>query len=238
MNYNRLEYDSNLTDYYGWRSQTLPNILSRVPRQDFSEYDLFLFGVFGGKSTIEWCRMLNDLNLIPKTIVCFDSFEGIPLETAEPVQDGWNPRKSGFFKAFNAKEYFDTEDVASAVEIFQDRIEPFLPKGTSLKVIPGFFNKSLTNELAQTLNQSIFVDIDVDIYSSTKEVLNWMATNDLFVNGKTLIGYDDWGGTPGYMSMTDGESRAHREIQEEFNLRWEEVVRTGNMEQVVFQLLD
>lgn len=235
MNEHREEYDSNLYTYIGWRSLLWPSVLYRMTREQINESDIYLFGVFGGKTTIEWCNILKAHDLHPRTLVCFDSFEGIPVETAEPVQDGWHPEKSAFFSAFNAKQYFNTTVVEHAVNMFTERITPSLPEGTDLKVVPGFFDKSLTKHLAMDLNRPSIIDVDVDIYSSTVTVLDWLFANELMDPG-TMVGYDDWGGTPGYRDRLDGESRAHREFEELLGLRWREMAATTDMQQVIYRL--
>lgn len=232
----RQEYDATLYNYEGWRSALWPDVLRRVNPSDINDHDIYMFGVFGGKTTIEWCNILRSLDLHPRKIICFDSFEGIPIEEAEPVQDGWHPGKSAFFAAFNAKQYFETGSVAEAVERFRSRITPQLPEGTELEVVPGFFNESLTRTLALDINRPGIVDIDVDIYSSTKDVLHWLLSNHLLIHGTTMVGYDDWGGTPGYMDRLDGESRAHREFEELYNLDWKLIGATGEMQQTIFRL--
>ncbi len=236
MNENKIEYDSNLYNYQGWRSVMWPPILRNLPKRIFKDTDVYFFGVFGGKSVIQWCNMFKDLDMHPHNIVCFDSFEGVPLETAEEPMDDWNPNTSTFFSAFNAKEYFETSTVDESVELFYDRVEPCLPSGTQLKIVPGFFEHSLTTDLALELNRPSIVDIDVDIYSSTKETLSWLFENNLMIKGTTMIGYDDWGGTPGYRDRLDGESRAHREIEEQYDLTWHPLACTYDTQQIIFRL--
>ena len=51
--------------------------------------------------------------------------------------------------------------------------------------------------------------------------------NNLIVPG-TLIGYDDWGGTPGFEEFKDGESRAHKEIVDEWGIKMTKLYQCGN----------
>ena len=64
-----------------------------------------------------------------------------------------------------------------------------------------------------------FIDIDSDLYTSTKQALTWMFRNQLVVPG-TLVGYDDWVATPPPL-YSKGESRAHAEIAQEFGVQFE-----------------
>jgi hypothetical protein len=111
---------------------------------------------------------------------------------------------------------------------------------SNLDFVIGFYNDSLTDDLVSTLNlgKAALVDIDCDIYTSAKECLSWLFRNDLVDTG-TYVAYDDWGGTPGYRDFADGESRAHREISEEFGVEWELIAtHTDHVEdsQVLFRL--
>ena len=54
-----------------------------------------------------------------------------------------------------------------------------------------------------------------------------MMDNDLIKVG-TIVGYDDWGGTPDFESFKYGESRAHKEICDEYGLEMEMVLQNGN----------
>lgn len=74
-------------------------------------------------------------------------------------------------------------------------------------LVPGFWEQSLTPELAKRVKPASYVDIDCDIYSSAVTCLDWLLSNRLVVQG-TIIGYHDWksGGKDG------GEQRAHREM--------------------------
>ena len=57
---------------------------------------------------------------------------------------------------------------------------------------------------------ALYVDIDVDLYSSTYQALEWLAQFGLLVPG-TIIGYDDW-----VTGGENGEQRAHKDILEKF----------------------
>ena len=64
---------------------------------------------------------------------------------------------------------------------------------SQLSLVPGFYDKSLLPDLASRMGMrpAAYVDIDCDLYGSTKSALEWMLASRLIVPG-TLIGYDDW----------------------------------------------
>ena len=83
------------------------------------------------------------------------------------------------------------------------------------------------------MRPALYVDIDVDIYISSYQALDWLCKHKLIRRG-TIIGYDDWlWGLPGFkahhgastvpgpakdgintwrLSSLDGEARAHEEV--------------------------
>src|SRR5690606_11552278 len=216
--------------YVGWRSLLFMDLIL-ADRDRLEGKPFWLFGVFAGKSTIEWARLCKQHDFQAAEFICFDSFQGIPKETAEHAPDIWDPDRSTFFKGFNASEFFETDDVNQTIKLFKERVEPHMP--CPLGIYPGFFSNSLTSQLANALQAPGVVVIDTDIYTSAKQALDWMAKHDKLIPGM-LIGYDDWGGSPKWRSMGDGESRAHREITEEYGLTWELAGEWDNGQQKVF----
>lgn len=182
--------------------------------------DIYQFGTYTGQSMKSiWSGLTPFAKQIDR-FFGFDSFCGLPDDSENSVQN-WSEGQ------FDAREHFKTKSVADAVSITQK----FLEENITVPVIliPGFFNESLTEELVQThkLKPALYVDIDVDLYSSAVTVLDFLAKNDIITYG-TIIGYDDWGGTPGWISMSDGESKAHREICDKYGLKCQELVQFGN----------
>jgi hypothetical protein len=76
------------------------------------------------------------------------------------------------------------------------------------------------------MKPAVFVDLDADIYSSTYTALDFMFRNGLIQRG-TLLAYDDWGGTPGWQTYSDGESRAHNEICNKYKVQVQHMVQYG-----------
>jgi hypothetical protein len=221
---------------YGWRSAFWNAVIEPL-RSAPVTMDIYMFGVFAGRSVIEWCNILDRIKIPYNRIICFDSFEGIPKETAEPLlRSEWDPDRSDFYGAFNATKYWNT-NVEESVSLFYDKVKPHMRKDSELVIVPGFFDKSLTASLKEQLNlkPASIVDVDVDIYSSTRTLLDFMFENDLMAPGITQVGYDDWGGTPGHKQMLDGESRAHREVSERYGAEWTILTSTAHSDQVVFR---
>jgi len=102
----------------------------------------------------------------------FDSFEGLPEIDKE--QDG----------------YFQTGTFCTSLKEFLRIVRA----NTGLKlpnftVVKGFYCDSLTTQLQARMPMAGVVYIDVDLYSSTIEVLNFLKP--LLVSGTLLI-FDDW----------------------------------------------
>lgn len=218
-----------------WRSEVFP------VKPQVGLTDVYEFGVFSGNSTAELSTLCDEYGIPCERVVGFDSFDGVPKETAEPCyNDVWDPDISHYYKAFNSKLFYGVNTVDEAVRKVDEFVRPFISKNRDLIWVAGFYNESLTDDLPSqlALNKALIVDIDVDIYSSAKTALHWLFRNKL-VDVGTYVFYDDWGGTPGYKEFLDGESRAHREISEEFNVTWELVgTSTGHVvdSQVVWQI--
>lgn len=150
----------------------------------------FEFGCHSGRTFSAAVRAARYLGMEDADFFAFDSFEGLP-ET--------NSAEDGFFQTGT----FFTTDVDFA------RI---VKRKTGLQldekhVVKGFYSKSLTPQLQSSLPKVGVVHIDVDLYSSTVEVLEFIKP--LMVVGTVLI-FDDWYTFPPGADM--GEMRAVREF--------------------------
>jgi hypothetical protein len=158
------------------------------------------FGVGKGRSMMRYLKALKlhceleGLDLYSHRIFAFDSFEGLPAKASpRDAQPGWN---RGLFKV-------PLDEVRSRIGSQID-----LNRGT-VRFIKGFFNESLTPELARELAMfpPSIVTIDVDYYSSTKTVLEWLLP---FAPSGCLFYFDDLWGFFGHPEM--GELAAISEI--------------------------
>lgn len=183
---------------------------------------VYMFGVYTGESVWD---IVNIFNRAKKDVsyFLFDSFVGLPKEEKEVIaQECWN---EGDFSTAKALEVSSVEEAMNKVEgIIRKNCEP-----KKLSMIPGFFCDSLTENLIEEkhMGPALYVDVDVDLYSSTIDSLDWMFRNGLIVPG-TIIGYDDWGGTPGWFVNADGESRAHKELCKKYNVECLKVFQAGS----------
>lgn len=131
------------------------------------------FGVCWGHSWM-W-QVLNILNFFPKSrLIGFDSWQGLPKETPGV----WAPdrHKEGAFCSPKENVLARMDDIGAVI-------------GDQFKLVDGFFCHSLTEQLRSQIENLIFVNVDVDIHSSTIEVLNWIRP---MLQVGTVIYWDDW----------------------------------------------
>lgn len=227
-----------------WRQFCLPDLIEPIEGLG----GIYEFGVFSGHSLQEIVNIYNRKKVPYSAVLGFDSFDGIPLETAEPIfNPAWDRRENHYFNAFNAQDYYKISGPENVAKYIHNSMEDIL-HSCHLAMITGYYCDTLTSDLATRIKNTYhigennykasYVDIDVDIYTSAIEALEWMFSNKLLDVG-TLVGYDDWGGTPGYKTMADGESRAHREITEKYGVTWEQVASNDDHvegSQVIFRI--
>lgn len=201
-----------------WRFSLLPFLTSN------RKGDIYEFGVYTGQSIIDIANILRCSPADYGQLWAFDSFEGLPAERVEPDwQECW---KEG---EFSSKKYFGTESISETRRAVLDKILPACKRANlQPHLIAGYYCDSLTNKLVEdwSMEPALYVDIDCDIYSSTVDCLDWMFRNKLIVPG-TLIGYDDFGGSPGWKTYSDGESRAHKEMCEKYKIKTRLLVQIG-----------
>ena len=182
--------------------------------------DIYLFGVWSGISTLLVCVYLLEQQIPYDNIWGFDSFIGLPEE-----KEGYTAHKDHSPGKFSSTGLYGTS-LYGSMKIIEEGVD-----NKKLKLIPGFFCESLTEELVDTENMGIasFVDIDVDLYGSTYEALDFVMLNKLVDTG-TIVYFDDWGATYEYEG---GESRAWREVAEKHGIRYEEIYSSGEKPSVV-----
>lgn len=128
----------------------------------------------------------------------FDSFEGLPKTSKE---------EDGYFRSgtFNTKK----EDF---VKIVKNRTGILLQDD---QLVEGYYDKSLNNKLKERLPKSVgFVHIDVDLYSSTITVLEFIKT---FLVSGTVILFDDW------YCFPPGKEMGERKALNEFLRKYPEI---------------
>lgn len=155
--------------------------------------DYLEFGVFRGQSFIvalETAGKVMKRARGTRRFFAFDSFTGLPHPDAE--------KDAGVFRA---------GDDASGEQVFRRHIAR-AARGWQVIVVPGFYDKSLTDSLrrAHDMRQAAFVTVDCDLYPSTVDVLRFITP---LVGTGTVLYFDDWNFAGG--DLTRGEPRACHE---------------------------
>ena len=155
----------------------------------------FEFGTHSGRTFSSAINSANYLGMSNMEFYAFDSFEGLP-DTIEE-EDGYF--LAGTFSMSRA-EFISVVKRKTGVGLSESNI------------IEGFYSDSLTSELQTSMPKAGVVHIDVDLYSSTVDVLHFIKP--LLVPG-TLLVFDDWYCFPG--GLLQGERKALTEFLEENN---------------------
>ena len=150
----------------------------------------FEFGCHSGRTFSAAVNAARYLGMSNASFYAFDSFEGLP-ET--------RPEEDGYFKAgsfcTSRQEFVRIVKTKTGLRLNDEHI------------VQGFYCDSLTPELQARMPKAGVVHIDVDLYSSTVDVLRFLKP--LLVQG-TLLVFDDWYAFPGGSLM--GERRALTEF--------------------------
>ncbi len=134
----------------------------------------------------------------------FDSFEGLP------------------------EEFTATVGIGS----FKQESLPSVPENVEL--VKGYFSDTLLefSKRKDVINKTIeFMHIDCDLYSSTKQVFQYLG--DKIVEG-TVIAFDEYFNYPGW---EDGEFKAFQEWVREKHVKYEYIVYVENNAQVAVKIL-
>jgi len=150
----------------------------------------FEFGCHSGRTFSAAVNAASFLGINKAEFFAFDSFEGLPKTDLK--EDG----------------YFQTGTFCTGRDEFIEIVRK--KTGFTLSdshIVQGFYCDSLTPELQAKMPKSGVVHIDVDLYSSTVDVLRFLKP--LLVQG-TLLLFDDWYCFPAGTLM--GERRALTEF--------------------------
>lgn len=146
--------------------------------------------------------------------LAFDSFEGLPEIQSIDKQAIWEKGK-----------------LATGQKQFRDTVTKAGMPHERLKLIPGFYDKTLTPQTAEMFHKkAAAIYVDCDLYASTVDVLKFIPK---FLQPGTVVVFDDW---DCFLADPDkGERRAWREFLEANpNLRFEEFSRTSMSKGFVF----
>jgi len=136
--------------------------------------DYLEFGVYTGTAIGCMNRALDALGLGDVRLLGFDSFEGLPKSARDDDEGDWTP---GTYRSSEKVTRWYLEH--SGVDM------------SRVTLIPGWFDESLTPELARELNLSraCVIMIDCDTYLSTKPALNFCHP---LIGRRAVILFDDW----------------------------------------------
>ncbi len=133
------------------------------------------FGVGSGKTYLWQARQLLARHKA-SVLVGFDSWEGLPQETSGV----WYPKR-------HSKGRFSYPK--SGVETALRNLDGYEAGKDRLRFVDGFFSSSLTQEVQDTIGNVIFVNIDVDVYVSTMQLLDFIKP---LIQKGTILYWDDW----------------------------------------------
>jgi len=198
---------------------------------DSMDRDIYEFGVCTGGGTGQILRGFTKNLIQYDRYFGFDSFEGLPEETKGLFRpDIWH---KGAFNAQSLLGKKEDEVVPYLINLVKDLTD------RPIEFVKGFYENTLTPELAKEkqFKPALFVSIDVDIYKSAFQVLEYMVNQKLLVKG-TVIRYDDWGDFThpqweGAKEYTIGESLAHMQICKEYDIEFEQVFFESGVKVVV-----
>ncbi len=154
-------------------------------------YTYFEFGCHSGRTFSTAINAVNYLKMKNFEFHAFDSFGGLPATSKD----------DGYFK----EGTFNTSD-KDFINIVKRRTGMRL---TDNYIHKGFYSESLTKELQKELPKAGVIYVDVDLYSSTLELFEFMEP--LLCDG-SLVLFDDWYCFP--FGSEGGEGLAMKEFLE------------------------
>lgn len=163
-------------------------LIAKELQEDNVNGDFIEFGVFTGVSFARHLQIFRGMGVIRK-FWGFDSFEGLPEPIAGADQEVF---KAGQFSTSRAQ----AEKTIFAISGMSEDIE----------LVQGWFSESLPRYV-DTITEIAFCRIDCDMYSSTRDCLNFVKGR--LVNG-AVIYFDDW-----TFDSSTGETKAFFEFAEE-----------------------
>jgi len=178
-----LRYESLMgAGYYGFFYRSLDLVLSEHYKKfGFNPYNYYEFGTGTGGTLTYYLKALKKIIKLKKLdlkkfrIFLFDSFEGLPEYT--------NPKD--YNPAWTKGQFSGSEDY------IKNLIKSILPEALdNVSFVKGYYENTLNEKLQKSLRQfpPSIVNIDVDYYTSTKTVLEWI--HPILQDG-TIFYFDD-----------------------------------------------
>ncbi len=188
------------------------------------DFTIMEHGIASGNTL---CAILNRLiarNKLPKQVIGFDSFTGLCQE-----EEGVSRQNDWFPTAFNLlDENLGNKKLSKkastwneAYGMLLDRFAEYEKYNIWVKLVKGFYSDTLNRKAVEDyhIRPATFVNIDVDLYISAKQVLEFLFQNKLLANG-AIIRYDDWT-MRNVEEGVGGESKAHNEIVKKYHANFE-----------------
>ena len=140
------------------------------------EGDYLEFGCCSGNTFTAAYHLAQTHNLTNMTFYAFDSFEGLPSITGVDAE-GFKHFQKGEFAY--SKDEFQKTLIEGQVDI------------KKVKIIPGWYNETLNDELKAQLplRKAAVIWVDCDLYESTVPVLKFITS---YIQDGTIIIFDDW----------------------------------------------
>ena len=133
--------------------------------------------VYTGASLKFWFEGFDAVNIRTGPHWGFDSFEGLPEETPGMALEcaAWKPG------SFSAADQFGAYTFGEVRQKIVDYLGPKFAAETHL--IKGFFSDSLTPTLKaeRGMKPALLIDVDVDLYISCVQCMEWMIQQGLLV---------------------------------------------------------
>lgn len=141
------------------------------------EGDYLEFGVYMGNTFSHAYQWISPISPGMK-FLAFDSFEGLPKPKGIDIKDGYS-------------SHFHEKQFACSQEDFEQNIKNKGVDFNKVKVVKGWFDKSLSPEKTSEYGVSkiAVVWIDCDLYESTVPVLKYITP---YLSVGSVIIFDDW----------------------------------------------
>lgn len=202
---------------------------------EYKDEDSILeFGVATGNTLSALIENLIEKQYTKCKIFGFDSFEGLPKES-ELISENLSDWQIGAFNIIDElKNKIQISSTKEGIEYVSNRLASY---NLYTKLIIGKYENTLnTNTCVEySITPACYIHIDCDIYISTIQVLQFLLSNNLIKNN-CIIRYDDWL-VPNNLQGKIGEERAHNEICEKFNLKFEKINTKLGLNAAVFRYI-
>ena len=197
-----------------------------------SERDLYQFGVLTGGGLKAWLETMPLLNVsFDGHVWGFDSFHGMPDEDKSLMRNMHKNDNQWAQGGLNASRILRAPNWPTLRHTLVRNIGYEHHK---THLVRGFYNESLRGGITLArrhgMRPAFLIDIDCDLYTSTKQALTFMLSTGLLVPG-TYVYYDDYSlkhwSYPASKYPFKEERLAHEEVTNEYGLSWKLMYHYG-----------